>query len=93
MTSLMASPGHKVGKILKSIYLRQYLSLSVDQKLKMSEMLTTISLIYPTSSNKSGKKFVASLKWRQFWNFSNIKHSFNFPSYMKRSSQIMPKNV
>ena len=26
MTSLLMSPGHKVGKILKSIYLRQYLS-------------------------------------------------------------------
>ena len=26
MTSLMTSPGHKVGQILKLIYLRQYLS-------------------------------------------------------------------
>ena len=35
----MTSPGHKISKILKLIYLRQYLSYSVDQKLKMSEML------------------------------------------------------
>ena len=32
----MMSPGHKIGQILKLIYLRQYLSYSVDQKLKMS---------------------------------------------------------
>ena len=39
MTSLMKSPDHKVGQILKLIFLHQYLSYSVDQKLKMSEML------------------------------------------------------
>ena len=38
MTSLMTSPGHKLGQILKLIYLRQYLSYSVGQKFKMSEM-------------------------------------------------------
>ena len=32
MTSLMTSPGHKIGQILKLIYLRQYLSYSVNQK-------------------------------------------------------------
>ena len=37
MTSLMTSPGHKIGQSLKLIYLRQYLSDSVDQELKMSE--------------------------------------------------------
>ena len=31
----MRSPGHKIGQILKWIYLRQYLSYSVDQKLKV----------------------------------------------------------
>ena len=46
MTSLMMSPDHKVGKILKLIFLRQYLSYSVDQKLKMSEMLMAIFLVY-----------------------------------------------
>ena len=56
MTSLMTSPGHKIGQILKLIYLRQYLSYSVDQKLKMSEMLMSIFLVYSTSGITSGKK-------------------------------------
>ena len=55
MTSSMTSPGHKVGQILKVIYI-------VDQKLKMSEMLTAIFLVYSTSGITSGKKFVASSK-------------------------------
>ena len=51
MTSSMTSPGHKVGQILKLIYLRQYLSYSVDQKLKLPEILMAIFLVYmyPTS--------------------------------------------
>ena len=44
----MTSPGHKIGQILKLIYLRQYFSQSVDQKLKMSEMLMAIFLVYST---------------------------------------------
>ena len=91
MTSLMTSQDHKVGQILKLIYLRQCLSYSVDQKLKMSEMLMAIFLVYSTSGTTSGKKFVASSKWRPFWKILNIKHSFNFTSDMKRSSQIMHK--
>ena len=43
MTSLMTSP---IYQILKLIYLRQYLSYSVDQKLKMSEMLMAIFLVF-----------------------------------------------
>ena len=35
----MTSPRHKRGHILKLTYLRQYSIYSVDQKLKMSEML------------------------------------------------------
>ena len=42
MTSLLTSPGNKIGQILKLIYLRQCLSYSVDQKLKMSEMRMAI---------------------------------------------------
>ena len=38
----MTSPDHKIGQILKLIYLRQYWSYSIDQKLKMSEMLMAI---------------------------------------------------
>ena len=60
MTSLMTSPGHKIGQILKLIYLRQYLSCSVDQMLKMSEMLMAIFLVYSTSGLTSGKKSVSS---------------------------------
>ena len=55
---MMTSPGHKIGQILKLIYLRQYLSYSVDQKLKMSEMLMAIFLVYSTSGITCGKKFV-----------------------------------
>ena len=93
MTSLMTSPGHKVGQILKLIYLREYLNYSVDQKLKMSELLMAIFLVYSTSGIKSGKKGLSSSKWRPFWKFWNVKHSFNLASDMKRSSQIMPKKV
>ena len=58
----MTSPGHKIGQILKLIYLHQYLSYSVDQKLKMSEML--IFLLYIISGKKKfvGLKMAAILK-------------------------------
>ena len=62
MTSLMTSPGHKIGQILKVIYLRQYLNYSVDQKLKMSEMLMAIFLVYSPSGITSGKKVCRELK-------------------------------
>ena len=48
MTSLMTSPGIKIGQILKLIYLRQYFSYSVDQILKMSEMLMAFVWVYST---------------------------------------------
>ena len=62
MTSLMTSPGSKIGQIYKLIYFRQYLSYSVDQKLKMSEMLMAIFLVYSTSGITSGKKVCRELK-------------------------------
>ena len=62
MTSLMTSPGHKIGQILKLIYLRQYLNYIVDQKLKMSKMLMAIFLVYSTSGITSGKKVCHELK-------------------------------
>ena len=62
MTSLMTSPGYKIGQILKLIYLRQYLSYSVDQKLKMAEMLMAVFLVYSTSCITSGKKVFRELK-------------------------------
>ena len=87
----MTSPGNKICQILKLIYLRQYLSYSVDQKLKMSEMLMAIFLVYSTSGITSGKKVCRELKMAAIWKFWNIKHSFNPTSHMIRSSQIMPK--
>ena len=62
MTSLMTSPSHKIGQILKLIYLRQYLNYSVDQKPKMSETLMAICLVYSTSGIISGKKVCRELK-------------------------------
>ena len=62
MTSLMTSPDHKVGQILKLIFLRQYLSYSVDQKLKMSEMLMAIFLVHSISGITSGEKVWRELK-------------------------------
>ena len=62
MTSSMTSQDHKVGQILKLIYLRQYLSYGVDQKLEMSEMLMVIFPVYSTSGITSGKKVCRELK-------------------------------
>ena len=62
MTSYVTSPGHKIVQILKLIYLRQYLFYSVDQKLKMSEMLMAIFLVYSTSGITSDKKSLSSSK-------------------------------
>ena len=62
MTSLMTSPGQKIGQILKLIYLRQYLSYSVDQKLKMLEMLMAIFFVCSTSGITSGTKVCRELK-------------------------------
>ena len=62
MTSLMTPQDHKVGQILKLIYIRQYLSYSVDHKLKMSAMVMAIFLVYSTSGITSGKKVCRELK-------------------------------
>ena len=44
------------------IYIRQYLSYSVDQKLKTSEMLMAIFRVYSISGIASGKKVYHELK-------------------------------
>ena len=87
----MTSPDHKVGQILKLIFLHQYLSNSVDQKLKMSEMLIAILLVCSTSGITSGEKVCRELKMAAILKFWYIKYRFNLMSDMKRSSQIMPK--
>ena len=69
MALLMTSPGHKISQILKLIYLRQYLNYSVDQKLKMSEMLMAIFVAYSTSGITSGKKVCRAQNGGHFENF------------------------
>ena len=87
MTSLMTSSGHIICQILKLIYLRQYLGYSVDQKLKMSEMLIAFFLVYSTSGTTSGKKFVGSSKWRPFW--KNDKYQTQLQFHL-RYEKIVP---
>ena len=72
MTSLMRSPGYKIGHVLKLIYLRQYLSYSVDQKLEMLEMLMAIFLVYSTSGITSGEKSLSSPNGGHFENFETL---------------------
>ena len=69
MTSLMTSPGYKISQILKLIYLHQYLSYSVGQRFKMSEMLMAIFLVYSTSGITSGKKVSQVQNGGYFENF------------------------
>ena len=90
-TSLMTSQDYKVGQTLKLIYLRQYLSYSVDQKLKMSEMLMAIFLVYSTSSVTPGKKFVASSKWWPFWNFEILNTASVWPQLWKYRHKLAKK--
>ena len=94
MTSLMTSQDHKVGQILKLIYLRQYLSYSVDQKLKMSEMLMAIFLVYSTSSITSGKKVCRELKKRgHFENFEMLNTVSIWPQIWKDRPKLCQKNI
>ena len=92
MTSLMTSPGNKIGQILKLIYLRQYLSYSVDQKLKMSEMLMAIFLVYSTSGITSDKKSLSRAqngghfehsKWQTQLQF-DLRYEKIVPDYAKK---------
>ena len=62
----MTSPGHKIGQILKLIYIRQYLSYSVDQKLKISKMFMAIILVYSASGIILGKKKFFGLNMAAF---------------------------
>ena len=63
MTSMMTtSQDHNEGQIFNLINLRQYLSYNVDQKLKMSEILMAIFLVYLSSGLTSGKKVCRELK-------------------------------
>ena len=97
MTSLMTSPGNKISQILKLIYLRQYLSYSVDQILKMSEMLMAIFLVYSTSGITSGKKVCRELKMAAILKIFKYQTQLQFdlryekivPNYAKKSIFMM----
>ena len=92
MTSLMTSPGHKIGQILKLIYLRQYLSYSVDQKLKMSEMLMAIFLVYSTSGIASGKKSLSRAQnGGHFENFEILNTASIWPQIWKDRPKLCQK--
>ena len=72
MKRLMTSQGHKLGQILKLIYL--YLSQIVDQKLKISEMLMAIFLAYSTSGREFKMAAILNLEilntasiWPHIW--------------------------
>ena len=84
MTSFMTSPSHKIGQILKLIYLRQYLSYSVDQKLKMSELVMAIFPVYSPSSITSGKKVCRELKMAAVLKIMKYESQLQFdPRYEK----------
>ena len=78
MTSFMTSQNHKIGQILKLIYLREYLSYTVDQKLKMSEMHLDIFLVYSTSSITSGKNVWSELKMAVILKVLNYRTQLQF---------------
>ena len=92
MTSSMMSQGHKVGKILNLIYLRQYLNYSVDQKLKMSEMLMAIFLVYSTSGITSGKKSLSRAQnGSHFENFEILNTASIWPQIWKDRPKLCQK--
>ena len=93
MTSLMTSPGHKVGQILKLIYLRKYLSYSVDQKFTMSEMLMAIFLVYSTSGITSGKKSLSSSNGGHFENFEILNTASIWPQIWKDRPKLCKKKT
>ena len=92
MTSLMMSPGHKIGQILELIYLRQYLNNSVDQRLKMSEMLMAIILVYSTSGITSGKKICWAQNGGHFENFEILNTVSIWPQIWKDRPKLCQKS-
>ena len=97
MTSFMTSPSHKIGQIFKLIYLRQYLNYSVDQKLKISEMLMAIFLVYSPSGITSGRKVCRELKMAAILKILKFETQLQFdlryenivPNYAKKSIFMM----
>ena len=95
MTLLMTSPGHKVGQIFKLIYLRQYLSYSVDQKLKMSEMLMALmdlSGIFNFRYNFQEKSFSRAQNGGHFENFEVLNTASIGPQIWKDPPKLCQKS-
>ena len=92
MTSLMTSPGHKISQILKVIYLRQYLNYSVDQKLKISEMLMAIFLVYSPTGITFGKKSLPRAQnGGHFENFEILNTASIWPQIWKDGPKLCQK--
>ena len=89
----MTSPGHKICQILELIYLRQYLNYSVDQKLKMSEMLMAIFLVYSPSGIASGKKSLSRAQNSgHFGNFEILDTASIWPQIWKDRPKLRQKS-
>ena len=93
MTSLMTSPGQKIGQILKLIYLRQYWSYSVDQKLKMSEMLMANFRVYSISGITSSKKVCRAQNGGHFENFETFNTASIWPQIYKDRSKFCQEKL
>ena len=88
----MTSHDHKIGQILKLLYLRQYWSYCIDQKLKMSEMLMAIFLVYSTSGITSGKKVCRAQHGGHFENFEILNTASIWPQIWIDRPKLCQKN-
>ena len=93
ITSLMTSSDLKIGQILKSSYLRQFLSYSIETKTEMQRWLWDIILFWLTSGVTSGLtlnfdiKMAAILKMPKYYmqlQF-DIKYEKIVPNYARKS--------
>ena len=88
MTSLMTSPGHKVGEISIAPPMIQLERRSKAQNVgnapgRLSYCYIQLPALFPV------KNIIVTSKSRAFWKFWNIEHSVNLTSDMKKSSSIM----
>ena len=93
-TSLMTSSGLKIGQILKSSYLRQFLSYSIETKTEMQRWLWDIILFWLTSGVTSG---LTAKFWHQngghFENAKILHAASIWYQIWKASSQSMQEKV
>ena len=79
---------------LNLIYLRQYLSYSVDQKLKMSKMLMAIFLVNSTSGITSCKKSLSRIQnGEHFENFGILNIASIWPQIWKERPKLCQKSI